>query len=132
VRSAVGVDITEEARRILPRDERADGFTNTAYNLGVDLAHIEAYARLAKLIVDRMDVKAFAAKHATCTELSESCMRQLIAAMGKRLLREMFGDVRSLAKEAGLINPATKPIWKALGISGRPSRYRSEPMQLAS
>jgi hypothetical protein len=37
VRAAVGVDIEKEARELLPKDLRADGFNNTAYNLGVDL-----------------------------------------------------------------------------------------------
>ena len=46
VRSAVGVDIVQEAREILPPDLRADGFSNTAYNLHVDLKHVEAYAHL--------------------------------------------------------------------------------------
>lgn len=87
VRSAVGVDIEDQALRILPRDRRADGFTNTSYNLGVDLSHVEAYARLAKIVVGRMDVKAFAAKYATCESLDEPCLRELITRMGKHLLR---------------------------------------------
>jgi len=87
VRSAVGVDIEDQALRILPRDQRADGFTNTSYNLGVDLSHVEAYSRLAKIIVGRMDVKAFAAKYTKCELLDETCMRELIERMGKHLLR---------------------------------------------
>ena len=51
VRSAVGVDIAMDARQLLPRDLRADGFSNTAYNLNVDLGHVEAYARLAEIIL---------------------------------------------------------------------------------
>jgi hypothetical protein len=62
VRSAVGVDIEADARRILPPDLRADGFHNTAYNLNIDLAHVEGYARLAEIIVGRMDVPKFAAR----------------------------------------------------------------------
>jgi len=42
VRSAVGVDIAREARELLPPDLRADGFNNTAYNLSVDLKHVDA------------------------------------------------------------------------------------------
>ncbi len=38
-----------------------------------------------------------------------------------------FGDVRMLAENAGLMNPASKLMWKACGIYGRSSRYRSEP-----
>ena len=48
VRSAVGVDIAKEAREILPPDMRADGFSNTAYNLSIDLKHVEAYSQLAE------------------------------------------------------------------------------------
>ena len=39
---------------------RADGFNNTAYNLTIDLGHIQAYAELAEAIVQRMDVAKFA------------------------------------------------------------------------
>lgn len=38
-----------------------------------------------------------------------------------------FGDVRMLAENAGLMNPVAKRLWKACGIYGRSSRYRSEP-----
>lgn len=92
VRSAVGVDIDAEARRILPRDQRADGFSNTAYNLAVDLGHVEAYARLAAVIVSRMDISAFAAEHSSCNELTESCLRETIAGIGKWLLRGPLED----------------------------------------
>ena len=43
------VDISKEARELLPADLRADGFSNTAYNLNVDLKHVESYARLAQI-----------------------------------------------------------------------------------
>ncbi|HUG66104.1 MAG TPA: LamG-like jellyroll fold domain-containing protein, partial [Pirellulaceae bacterium] len=62
VRSAVGVDIAKEARELLPPDLRADGFSNTAYNLNIDLKHVEAYSKLAEIIVSRMDVLKFAAR----------------------------------------------------------------------
>src|SRR5699024_8364513 len=38
-----------------------------------------------------------------------------------------FGDVRMLAHNAGLMNPAAKLVWKACKIDGRSSRFRSEP-----
>ena len=53
VKNVVGVDIEKEARELLPSDIRADGFSNTAYNLKVDLKHIEAYAKWAGLIVKK-------------------------------------------------------------------------------
>jgi hypothetical protein len=87
VRSATGVDIEREARQRLPRDLRADGFSNTGYNLGVDLAHIEAYAGLAELIVERMDIPAFVSEITPETELTEAGLRTVVAGIGKWLLR---------------------------------------------
>ncbi|MCA9113605.1 MAG: DUF1592 domain-containing protein [Planctomycetaceae bacterium] len=87
VRSAVKVDVTQEARELLPKDLRADGFSNTAYNLNIDLDHVEAYAKLAETIVGRMDVKTFAARFSEDSRLSADRMRPLIEGMGKHLLR---------------------------------------------
>ena len=109
VRSAVGVDVAKEAREILPKDLRADGFNNTAYNLGVDLAHVEAYAKLAEMIVGRMDVPAFTREFSSSQKLGADDRRKLISAMGKWLLRgpldereaNAFLDVSSAAVEAG-------------------------------
>ncbi|HUG90017.1 MAG TPA: LamG-like jellyroll fold domain-containing protein, partial [Planctomycetaceae bacterium] len=113
MRSAVGVDIERDARRLLPRDLRADGFSNTAYSLGVDLAHIEAYATLAKIIVGRMDVLAFAAAHAPTPELAGKLrasadvqltgdeLRDCISGIGTWLLRGPL-DEREIAAGLGI------------------------------
>jgi hypothetical protein len=45
----------------------------------------------------------------------------------RQMLRDMFGDVRMLCHETGLMNPVAKMIWRICKIDGRPSRYRSEP-----
>lgn len=45
----------------------------------------------------------------------------------KKTLRDLFADVRMLAAETGLVNPVSRLIWKALGIDGRPARFRAEP-----
>lgn len=42
-------------------------------------------------------------------------------------LRDLFGDVRMLADQAGLMNKVSRLVWKLCRIDGRPSRYRSEP-----
>lgn len=42
-------------------------------------------------------------------------------------LRAMFGDVRMLCEELGILNPSARLMWRLCGIHGRPSRYRSEP-----
>jgi hypothetical protein len=115
VRASVGVDIAEDARKILPPDLRADGFSNTAYNLSVDLKHIDAYAKLAEMIVSRMKPSQFAAKFSKRNKLDERSMREIISRMGKRLLRgpldqqevDAFLDVSTtVAKTGGNFNDA--------------------------
>jgi hypothetical protein len=50
---------------------------------------------------------------------------------GKKMLRELFSDVRMLAEEIGLMNKVSRPLWRALRIDGRPARFRGEPAPLA-
>lgn len=128
VRSALGVDIEADARRLLPPDLRADGFTNTAYSLSVDLEHVEAYAKLARIIVRRMDVAEFASRFTKCQELDEKCFRQIIAAMGKWVLRgplnrrEMnaYLDVyAAVVKERGTFAEAVSYVLEAMLQSPR-------------
>jgi hypothetical protein len=45
----------------------------------------------------------------------------------RQMLRDMFGDVRMLAHDTGLMNPLAKIMWRICRINGAPSRYRSEP-----
>ncbi len=92
VRSLTGVNIEEEARAILPPDIRADGFSNTAYNLSVDLKHVEAYSRLASIIVGRMNVKQFAARFSKKKGFTDDVMRDLVGKMGKWFLRGPLED----------------------------------------
>jgi hypothetical protein len=47
----------------------------------------------------------------------------------RKFLRDMFGDVRMLCREVGLMNPIARLVWKICKIDGRPSRYRSEPQR---
>ena len=92
VQAAVGVDIEEEAQSFLPKDLRADGFSNTAYNLNVDLKHVSAYAQLAELIVNKMDVVTFAAQFSKSQLLTDNSMRGLIEDMGAWILRGPIDD----------------------------------------
>jgi len=88
VKAAVGVDISKDARKLLPPDLRADGFSNTAYNLSIDLKHVEAFSKLAEIIVNRMDVLEFAGRFSKSRSLStDDTMRKQVKAMGKWLLR---------------------------------------------
>jgi hypothetical protein len=128
VRRAVGVNVEQEARQILPPDLRADGFSNTAYNLNVDLGHVEAYARLARLIAERLDVVQFAARYTNRQELTDANMRRLIAGMGKWLLRgplqeqEIAAFLRvptAVAKEGGNFKEAASYLVEAMLQSPR-------------
>ncbi len=87
VHSSVDVDIADEARALLPPDLRADGFSNTAYNLNVDFQHVNAYAQLAEKIVAKMDVEKFAGRFSKNRRLTDDSMRGLIDKMGKWILR---------------------------------------------
>ncbi|KZM76049.1 AurF N-oxygenase family protein [Nocardia terpenica] len=46
----------------------------------------------------------------------------------RQALRDAFADVRMLAENSGLMNPAARVVWKLCRIDGRPARYRSEPV----
>ncbi|GEE00966.1 hypothetical protein nbrc107696_14120 [Gordonia spumicola] len=47
-------------------------------------------------------------------------------------LSGVFGDVRMLSEQCGLMNPVSRKVWRALKIDGRESRFRSEPAYNAS
>lgn len=100
-----GVDLAAEADRWLPQEQRADGFTNTAYNLDVDLAHVEAYAKLAEIASQRMVMTTFLRRHTDCRSVDASCVEPAIESMATeffrgsveetelRVLRSVFGAV---------------------------------------
>lgn len=92
VKAATGVDIGDEARELLPRDLRADGFSNTAYNLTVDLKHVQSFARLAETIVGRMDVATFCRRFSKKQAVNDKDNRALIADVGRWLLRGPLDD----------------------------------------
>jgi hypothetical protein len=103
VRQAVGVDIAKEAREILPRDVRADGFSNTAYNLGVDFQHVHAYATLAEIVVSRMDVKPFVLRYSKKQKFTDKDMGEAISKVGGWLLRGPI-DERDVIAYRGITN----------------------------
>ena len=51
---------------------------------------------------------------------------------GQKFLRDLFGDVRMLVEECGLMNPAAERVWNMLGIAGTSSRFRSEPARASA
>ncbi|MBI1246262.1 DUF1592 domain-containing protein [bacterium] len=103
VRSVTGVDITQEAHELLPPDLRADGFRNTAYNLNVDLQHVEAYAKLARIIVDRMDIGEFAKRFSSAKSLNtDATARKFVSALGEWVLRGPIED-REVTNYSGIM-----------------------------
>ena len=50
----------------------------------------------------------------------------------QKFLRDLFGDVRMLAEDTGMMNAASRRVWRAMGIDGRSSRFRSEPASAAA
>jgi hypothetical protein len=47
----------------------------------------------------------------------------------RQTLRNMFGDVRMLCHDIGLMNPFALLMWRICKIYGRPSQYRGEPQR---
>ncbi|RJQ74457.1 diiron oxygenase [Pseudonocardiaceae bacterium YIM PH 21723] len=45
----------------------------------------------------------------------------------RKLMRDSYSDVRTLAEDTRLLTPATRWVWKLLRIDGPTARYRSEP-----
>lgn len=50
----------------------------------------------------------------------------------RKMLRDLFADVRMLAERTGLMNPVARLLWKLCKIDGRAARFRSEPASAAS
>jgi hypothetical protein len=102
VQQTIGVNIAEQATTLLPPDVRADGFSNTAYNLNVDLKHIETYAQLAEQIVQQVNVPKFAARFSKSRKLStDDTMRDFVASMGAWILRGPL-DEREISIYSGI------------------------------
>jgi hypothetical protein len=134
VRATLGVDISEAAERQLPRDIRADGFSNTTYNLTVDLAHIEAYARLAEQIVAKLDVAELARRHTKSRELTDENVTKVLNPVGRKLFRgplskdeltAYLGVTTSVAGAGGTFEEAIGYMLEALLQSPR-FLYRME------
>ncbi len=87
VQHTFGVDITKQAIKLLPPDVRADGFSNTAYNLSVDLKHIEAYQQLAQKVAEQVDVSTFLKRFTNRTSFGEKERRATVTSMAEWILR---------------------------------------------
>ena len=50
----------------------------------------------------------------------------------RKMLRDLFGDVRMLAEDTGMMNPVSRRVWRLMKIDGRSSRFRSQPATAAA
>lgn len=119
--AVTGVDVTEEAARLLPPEVRADGFTNTAYSLTIDMSHVVAYAQLAEMVVGKMDVMAFAKKHAG--NVDEQSLGTVVEGMGKWVFRRPLG-----VEEKGSFLKVAEAVKKEGGDAGEVLAYVVEAM----
>ncbi|WP_300405982.1 diiron oxygenase [Nocardioides sp.] len=53
-------------------------------------------------------------------------------AESRKFLRDLFGDVRMLAEETGMMNKVSRRVWKLMKIDGPTSRFRSQPASAAA
>ncbi|MEO6792622.1 MAG: diiron oxygenase [Mycobacterium sp.] len=51
------------------------------------------------------------------------------SADARRMLSDMFADVRMLCHDTGLMNPLAKLVWRMCRIAGPPSRFRAQPQR---
>lgn len=96
VSAATGVEIADEAERLLPDDARAEGFRNTTYHLTVDLSHVQAYAELARLVAERLDPAPFLAG---TKGVDDKALEKIVDQAGRRLFR---GPLEKKEREAFL------------------------------
>lgn len=150
VRATTGIDITADARKILPPDLRADGFSNTAYNLNVDLKHVNAYSQLAQLISQRLALDTFLKKHNARFKLTPADLTHDIKSIGQWLLRAPLTDneiepylkiAQAVTQESGTYKETMTYIIQAMLQSPRfiyrienqhPNQKRPNPYELAS
>ena len=87
INAIFGIDISQDAKKLLPPDMRADGFSNTAYNLNVDLKHVESYNKLASLIVARSNIAAMIDRHSKQKSFDPKVVHRFVSSLGEEILR---------------------------------------------
>lgn len=115
VRGVLGVDAVREARELLPPDVRADGFENTAYNLNVDLSHVEACNRLAALVASRVNDSVLREEDASVQEsIPDLARRVLRGVVTEQELSLFSGLAASVTANGGRPDEAMKFVLEAI------------------
>ena len=123
VRDTLGVDIIDLATKLLPPELRADGFSNTAYNLHVDLEHIDAYAQLAEQVAHSADVSAIADRISDSRDVTERNLERAVRRLGQWLLRAPLE-----AKEVASYEALARAVVAADGTYEEVVRYLIQGM----
>ena len=105
----------EYLRRRVPRMGRVSRFWLSLY-----VPIVMRVLCQAIVVPPRRFVKEFAIPRSVRKELFFD------SADSRQALREMFGDVRMLCHETGLMNRPSRLVWQLCKIDGPPSRYRGE------
>jgi hypothetical protein len=83
----LGVDLDPD-QYDLPRDNRTpDGFRNSAQDLLLSPARVNAYDAIAEEAVAQADVSSLLSRHATCTDMRSECYDALVNRLGVLILR---------------------------------------------
>jgi hypothetical protein len=125
------IHIAEEARHIgfahAWLEEHADELAPTRrWLLGVLTPLVMRLGADAILIPSRADREAMGIPEVVVREVWGA------GADAEKFRRDLFADVRMLFDDIGLRGRTTRWAWRALGIDGRPARYRAEPASAAA
>jgi hypothetical protein len=124
----MAIHVAEEARHIsfadqflskrVPRMTRRSRFTLSLYVPVVMRALCQAI-----VVPPRKFFREFDIPHSVRKELYFDAPRS------RQALRDMYGDVRMLCVDVGLMNPFAMLVWRICKINGHLSRYRGEPQR---
>ena len=125
VRRIVSIHVAEEARHISFAHRY---LTERSDRMGVVRKGLLAV--LTPLTYRLMCDMILVPDRASCRELGIPChvVKEVHwnSPEGRQLLSETFSDLRMLADDIGLRGRLARPLWRALGIDGRSSRFRGE------
>lgn len=105
----------------MPLDPKLEGFRNAASSLLPSDVRIEGYAQLARVITGKVDWTALLARERLCAGATETCRRDFLTTVGRRLFRRPLGP-GELARFTALFDAVAKegdpfPVAAALVVS---------------
>jgi len=136
VEDIFNIRLTEEEVSLLPEELANEKSFVTVFDAQpLQDQHILAYARIARSIVERIDIEDMAENLASCSDESTDCRNNLVASLGERLFRRpltesehahyqsLFSSIAIL--EGSEFNHATSAILRAM-LQAPQFVYRTE------